>query len=35
MGLGKTTSTVIALLECGAEKVLVICPVFENNNKEK
>ena len=26
MGLGKTTSTVIASLECGAEKVLIICP---------
>jgi SWI/SNF-related matrix-associated actin-dependent regulator 1 of chromatin subfamily A len=26
MGLGKTTSTVISALECGAKKILVICP---------
>ena len=26
MGLGKTTSTIIGALECGAKKVLIICP---------
>ena len=26
MGLGKTTSTVMAALETGAKKILIICP---------
>ena len=26
MGLGKTTSTIIASLETGAKKILIICP---------
>jgi SWI/SNF-related matrix-associated actin-dependent regulator 1 of chromatin subfamily A len=35
MGLGKTTSTVIASLESGAKKVLIICPASLKINWER
>ena len=35
MGLGKTTSTIIAALETGAKKVLIICPATLKINWER
>ena len=35
MGLGKTTSTIIAALESGAKKILIICPASLKLNWER
>jgi SWI/SNF-related matrix-associated actin-dependent regulator 1 of chromatin subfamily A len=35
MGLGKTTSTIIAALEAGAKKILIICPASLKINWER
>ena len=35
MGLGKTTSTIIAALETGAKKILIVCPASLKINWER
>ena len=35
MGLGKTTQSIIAALECGAKKILVVCPSSTKINWER
>ena len=35
MGLGKTTSTIIAALETGAKKIIIVCPASLKINWER